>query len=269
LTRLVDLRLGLIGDCSITAGMLSGAQHLTRLELTWGSLEPAALAGKTRLQHLHLTHTCADAAATTQLLFQLQQLQQLTCLLLVINLHSTDASPPASAFSALTASSKLQRLDISYCTLPPGVWQCVFPAGRQLPHLQSLRMTGARFPTGPAAAPEGTRLASCCPGLQSLNIEGLQYSKGLLGSLQGLSCLHVLHLKPVPGSSEEGWAQGMYQLTALRDLHVEEVEGEGLLLQLTQLRQLTCLDYSRRPAAAVAVRDRLRLEVSNCRCCAC
>jgi hypothetical protein len=105
-------------------------------------------------------------------------------------------------------------------------------------------MTEASFSTGPAAAPEGTRLVSCCPGLQSLNIEGLQYSRGLLGSLQGLNRLRVLCLKPAPGSSEEGWAQDMCQLTMLRDLHVEVVEEEGLLLlQLTQLRQFTCLHY--------------------------
>lgn len=34
LTQLIDLRLVLPSQCSITATMLSGAQHLTRLQLT-------------------------------------------------------------------------------------------------------------------------------------------------------------------------------------------------------------------------------------------
>jgi hypothetical protein len=48
--------------------------------------------------------------------------------------------PPAAAYAALTASSKLQQLDISSCVLPAGVWQYVFPVGRQLPHLQKFDM---------------------------------------------------------------------------------------------------------------------------------
>jgi hypothetical protein len=57
LTRLADLRLVAVGakDDRIPASMLSGAQHLTRLELVAsGHVEPGVLAGKTQLQHLHL-----------------------------------------------------------------------------------------------------------------------------------------------------------------------------------------------------------------------
>jgi hypothetical protein len=38
----------------ITASMLSGVHHLTRLELVCVSIEPGILSGKTRLQHLEL-----------------------------------------------------------------------------------------------------------------------------------------------------------------------------------------------------------------------
>jgi hypothetical protein len=172
LTRLVDLRLLLVGrhGYNITASMLSGAQHLTHMQLTGRqfsgrvSFEPAALAGKTMLQHLELCQPSGGAVGTAQLLGELQQLQQLTWLALH-GLQCTDAGPPAAAYAALTASSKLQRLDVSKCTVPADVWQHVFSAGKQLPQLLDLRMSDVTFPAGVAAAPEGTRLVSCCPGL--------------------------------------------------------------------------------------------------------
>ena len=74
--------------------MLSGLQRLTRLQLqqlavqgfVWGApreqfdLEPAALSGKTGLQHLQLLNCCAvgRAAGEGQLLARLGELQQLT-----------------------------------------------------------------------------------------------------------------------------------------------------------------------------------------------
>ena len=49
------------------------------------------------------------------------------------------AWPPASAaYAGLTASSQLQELSLANCQLPPGIWQHVFPVGRQLTQLQSL-----------------------------------------------------------------------------------------------------------------------------------
>ena len=260
LTRLVDLRLLLVGrhGYNITASMLSGAQHVTYLKLMGRgisgvrrvSLEPAALAGKTMLQHLELCQPSGGAvgtAGTAQLLCELHQLQQLTWLALH-GLQGTDAGPPAAAYTALTASSKLQRLDVSKCTVPAGVWQHVFPAGKQLPQLQDLRMSDVTFPAGPAAAPEGTRLVSCCPGLQVLRLQRLQ-CQGLLTALQGLSSLTSLHLWP-PADSTEEWAEGLCQLTGLRDLRLIGAAEEGLLLQLTKLRQLTSLQYGNRSNVA-------------------
>ena len=51
---------------------------------------------------------------------------------------------PAAAFSALTASSKLQHLAVNWWTLPAGVGQHVFPSGRQLLNLRSLDLTCCR-----------------------------------------------------------------------------------------------------------------------------
>jgi hypothetical protein len=92
------------------------------------------------------------AAGIAELLLHMQQLQQLTHLsfscsssdssMMMVMMMSLDSIPTAAAYSALTASSKLRHLDIGSCTLPAGVWQYVFPAGRQLPHLRELYISG-------------------------------------------------------------------------------------------------------------------------------
>lgn len=81
---------------------------------------------------------------------------------------------PAAAYAALTASSNLQQLDIRYSAVTEGAWEHMFPAGRLLPQLQELTITGVRGPSGcrSAAAFEGSRLVSCCPGLKVLRMEG-------------------------------------------------------------------------------------------------
>lgn len=82
LTRLADLRLlGLQTDNHITASTLSGAQSLTHLQLqgirqVGTYFDPAALEGKTLLQHLEL-QSCRTQEG--QMLSQLQHLQHLTC----------------------------------------------------------------------------------------------------------------------------------------------------------------------------------------------
>ena len=217
MTRLVDLRLQCYTWTPINASMLSGIQHLTRIQLCRSSVEPGALAGKTQLQHLELAacHVPGGAAGTAQLLSHLQPLEQLTHLNLTRSVQDVWAdTPSASAFAALTASSKLHHLDISCNTLPAGVWHHMFPAGRQLAHLTALNITGALHPSGQyAAAPEG-RLLSCCPSLQSLKMMSLQL-EGLLRELLGLSGLRTLVVTGGPDN----------------------------LLQLTQLKQLTSLMF--------------------------
>jgi hypothetical protein len=202
LTRLVDLRLGSRDAESITTEMLSGLCLLTRLDLPGDSpgttIAPGALAGKTRLQHLDIRRcNIADGAAgVAELLSQLQHLTQLTHLDLIESLAVVeDGNPPAAAYSALTASSKLHRLDITGCMLPVGVWQHIFPAGRQLPHLQNLLISKATDPSGePADAPDGSRIISCCPGLQGLCMHSLVYIEEELAPLEALEQLGKLRL---------------------------------------------------------------------------
>lgn len=157
---------------------------------------PTILSSKPRLQHLGLKYCSivTGSAGIEPLLCEMQRLQQLTYLGLRHSLGNQQAMAPASAYSALTASSKLQRLDISECILPPEVWEYVFPAGSRsplLPHLRSLTISSTHHPDGPAVTPEGSHLVSCCPGLQSLDVQDLQYSAGLLGPLEGLGSLRV------------------------------------------------------------------------------
>lgn len=195
LTRLADLRIGFCDGEGITAELLSGLSLLTCLQLRSG-VELDILAGKTLLQHLDLggCSVAGGAAGAAQLLCELQLLQQLTCLQLAGTLAAVeDGVPHAAAYSALTASSKLQRLDISSNTLPAGAWQHVFPAGRRLPHLETLLISGAKLPSGdPAAAPDFSRVVSCCPGLRNLCMHSLQYEEEQLEPLRQLRGLRTL-----------------------------------------------------------------------------
>jgi hypothetical protein len=181
------------------------------------------------------------AAGTAELMTYLQELQQLTYLGFR---NISAATAPAAAYSALTASSKLQHLDISNCTVPAGAWQHVFPAGRLLPHLRVLDLLEVCHSDGhAAAAPEGSPLVSCCPGLLSLQLLDLHCSAELLAPLQGLSSLHELTLCP-----DGQWEQGLEvvsQLSGLRRLCLTDPsKGEGILGSLTQLQQLTSLDFN-------------------------
>jgi hypothetical protein len=248
-------------DDRLTASMLAGAHHLTCLEVSgcWHEdepfwVEPGVLVGKTQLQHLQLANCCIGSlagvnnkAGGADLLSYLQDLQQLTHLGLGGS-HSWEEGDIAPAVtSALTASSKLQHLDISGWMLPAAVWSHVFPTGRRLPHLWSLNITGVLHPTrcgfhAYATAPAGSQLVDCCPGLQSLLMQDLKHSAKLLPALHGLSGLHTLGLSAVQAHEQ---LDGVCQLTGLRELVVRAPDvAQGLLLQLTQLKQLTALTYS-------------------------
>jgi hypothetical protein len=196
-----------------------------------------------------------------ELLSSLPQLHQLTYLDLWGTLCH-DNIAPAAAYSALTANSKLQHLDITDCTLPVGMWQHVFPAHRQLPHLRELLVKSVNHiyhheglqAEGPAIVPEGSRLVSCCPRLQSLCMIGLQCTSELLSPLQGLSGLTELQLYP-PHLSNRYLRQvdAVSHFTGLSNLQLADFSAsDGLLLQLTQLRQLTKLAYERQTQALYA-----------------
>ena len=185
-------------------------------------------------------------AGTAQLLSALQPLQQLTYLCLRHSPHNHASIAPAS-FSTLTASSKLQHLDISHCTLPADVWQHIYPNGRQLPRLQALHVSDVRQLKGVPAAPEGSRLVSCCPGLQSLHMQGLGRKAQVLSPLSGLSGLSELSLCPAAGMRSAQGLGEVCQLTGLQRLTLwTDSEASDVFRQLTQLKQLTWLEVGTR-----------------------
>jgi hypothetical protein len=234
MSQLVDLRLKLPPHCSISTSMLSSMHSLTRLELA-GLIsellfEPEVLAGKPKLQHpVHLENckpvagSAAAGVAIRRRMQQLQGLQQLTHLHLEFSHKAEESfwdpehSLPA-AFSAVTASSRLEYLGISGVWLLPTVWQHTFPAGSWLPNLRTLLVS---VPQGslPSLAPAGCSLTSCCPALQLLGLHNVP-SLQLLDRLQDLTGLQSLVYIPTPWCTDDWpWVLGtVCQLTTLRRL---------------------------------------------------
>ena len=262
LTGLVELHLKAAwGADDISASMLLGMHNLTRLELPACSCEPDALGALTKLQHLVLFKSAAlGEAGEVQLLSQLQYLQQLTYLQLWGQQRLKEQGDlHAAVYSNLTASNKLCHLGISGCTLPVGVWQHVFPLGRQLLCLTSLDVYSGEL--SGVSAPEGSRLVTCCPGLQRLDAACLQCTAELLCPLQGLSGLRTLllghsewrladnrrsaiNLKPQGENGQPSKeVTALCQLTGLRELSLlcwHKMSSQELL-QLSKLKQLTSL----------------------------
>jgi hypothetical protein len=265
LTRLQDLRLdhlqtkidnlyqisnffkNMYEGVNITDSMLSGAHILTRLEVVQNTVDPECLAGRSRLRHLRLRSQSklGDASFTLQLLSRLEDLQ-LTHLDVGFDYPSSSllsmiglSEDTRRAFSALTASSTLEYLNIEGWELPEGVSPHVFPADRRLPQLQYLDFGNVRQRLGSQdTALDTTRLVSCCPELRSLDMRQRNFGSELLTALPGLKRLHTLQLYcPVDGFTTAESLDLLSQLAALRELRVES--REDLLFQLTQLMQLT------------------------------
>jgi hypothetical protein len=141
-----------------------------------------ALAGKSKLRRLDLLHCGMPGGATelAQLLLQLHSLQQLKHL----NLRGTvrevrEGTPAAAAFAGLTASSKLQHLNISCCTLPAGAWQHIFSAGRRLSHLTALDISGTLNPFGKLSPLlTATNLSAAAPACNPMTWAGLSTLRG-------------------------------------------------------------------------------------------
>jgi hypothetical protein len=92
------------------------------------TVEPAALAEVPNLQHLVLRDIRLGGEATmVQFLSQLGKLSELSHLQVcgepLANAHLVSEA----AFAALTASSKLQQLDLANAPLPEGAWHHMFP----------------------------------------------------------------------------------------------------------------------------------------------
>lgn len=232
-----------------TSGKLSALQQLTSLHLvahcSGPSVDPAGLANKSHLRHLEVDRCpvaggqqvcqrCCPACSRCRslLLCKFWDLGRATAV--------PYRGPPAAAYTALTASSTLQHLHVAGYRLPPGVWQHVLPAGRQLPQLRVLRAEECctQFPWTHA---DTTRLVSCCPNLQDLSMRERRVPMAAdalhpLSSLRQLTALEA-------GELDDAGDAAAAQLTQLRDLRVWKASRatDAGLLHLTQLKQLSTL----------------------------
>lgn len=130
---------------STTPG-LSRLTALTSLRLECVTLDPALLRDiSTQLQSFHIDqvdlvtdgpHAHAAAAPSGA------AAQLLSCIAGMTRLQQLCLGPlpyfpaEAAAYTALTASSNLQQLQLSDNGWPDGIWQAMFTAGRTWPHLQ-------------------------------------------------------------------------------------------------------------------------------------
>jgi len=219
---------------------------LRKVSIQRASLDPSILQDCTQLHGLALHWVnivgAGGAAALLSLLGRLQQLKSL-------KFFQPEYDWPAAAYTSLTASSHLHELAVYIDSLPPGVWQCVFPSDRQLPALRDLTLSAYEWdeshplPASASGTDDISRLASCCPGLHKITIDvqpGAQLSP--LAKVSGLTSLSV------SGLHEEGFEslRALSELVSLQELSVEP--GRPItpqdLLRLTALTGLTrlCID---------------------------
>jgi len=208
------------------------------LQLEQGtSVDPAVLATISQLQHLELVYVSSwDAEGSAVLLAAVGQQQELVKL--AISHHTCWSTPSAAAYSALTASSHLQHMQLGGCQFPAGAWQQMFPPTRCLPELSRILLYTHEGPVQPVSQADVQAMVSCCPSLVSLSlVQKLAVSSATpLLQLTGLTTLKLC-------TSFQDSAPSIAQLTRLQDLvlitsgQADQVTVSGLL-QLTALQQL-------------------------------
>lgn len=172
------------GFSTLTAPQYLQLQFASPCDYDWGdhfdqlSLQPSLLAGMTKLQFLEIVDAAlvGEAAGVADLFVVLRGMQQLTTLYLSHILDMTGC--PAEAYSALTASSNLQRLRLRCCGLQddPTVWQHVFPASTPPQKLRTLDLTfqGWEVDARQLKAADVACIAASCPALQELNLTNVR-----------------------------------------------------------------------------------------------
>jgi hypothetical protein len=186
------------------------------------------------------------------------RLQRITSLVMVAGEgFGPDWPPPGPAYSALTASSDLACLQLY--NPPDDIWQVVFPATRNLPHLTSFtfahdatKVEDVDYFSPPLLwhARDLSSLVSCCPNL--CRIDGIWIEHGqdvaVLGKLLALTGLSVSYdigeLESIDESIQ--CLSGLPSLLSLRLMIFEDSEHFGLplatFLPLTKLNELTSLE---------------------------
>jgi hypothetical protein len=248
LTRLVLEWYGKDALSSTTARSLAQLTALRHLELQGegNNMCPSILLHMQQLQHLEISNMTSDGLVT--LLNALESMKQLQHLCL--NAPAWAPMQPLQGeamqqYAALTASSQLTRLDLTYDEhlLADGVAQYMFAEGKQLPHLKVLWFGLEDYDCSDLPLPIGegdlARIAAACPALEQLWAEpGIQPTADLaeLALLTSLTQLRVA-----------GWdlnarqlSAALLKMTQLVNLQVEYIDDFSTL-ELAALTQLTAL----------------------------
>lgn len=135
-------------------------------------LDGSVLAPCTQLTKLVLRRTSlagveSGGASLLSALAGMQELDTLCC----ADLSRVNWPAPGSVYTALTRSPKLRVLTLSDCAVPLGAWKHALPAAG-LPSLRHLISTadGGYSVSHYWEAEHVSRLASCCPGIESLRL---------------------------------------------------------------------------------------------------
>lgn len=189
------------------------------------------------------------AAGAAALLLELPKLEHLTDLSLVQVLWAHAAGMPASAYAALTASSSLRTLDLSFSLIPGDAWREIFNPNAQM--LSDLRSLNILCSQAAITDRDLSFLGRCCPGLRSLGLKGTLKQGSGMDALLGFSALTSLSVNHV--SSDDALAV-LAQLRGLEDLQLSvlsSIRASGLL-QLSALKSLTRLRVDSSPETWIA-----------------
>lgn len=208
----------------ITLRAVSAAQQLTLLDLSTHMhdvgdqmvLDPAVFTSCPQLRHLRLVELYHSSYPA--LLSEIGKLQQLTFLFLTHGLDWTDhpdpeVRAPVTAYTAFTASSKLQRLQLHRWPEPQGQgWEYIFPSARQLSALTDIHISNDTGPPVRWTEQHLQRLARSCPNLQRLALRTVNGDPLNVQPLTALSQLTRLTLQGMRG-------EGLLQLTQLKEFN--------------------------------------------------
>lgn len=184
-------------------------------------LQAALLSAFTNLEHLvlHFAAVVPYQTGTQDLLTLLPQLQQLTALELRMA-HCLKARYLRTSLTALTASTRLQCLNLDCTLFPSKAWQHVFApsntVGNRLPQLEGLSLWNIE----PSLSVSDIEcIVRCCPNLKAFSFQGAGKMAAILPAdavplLKGLTKMHTTHVN-------DDFVQAVVQqLSGLRDLEL-------------------------------------------------
>jgi hypothetical protein len=252
LSRLTSLELQSYGldfdtSCISSWGALTGLQQLSLSDCV---IQTEALAALTQLRALSLwyNYQAASVGPLLRVVSQLSLLTELTwhhpCISSVEEIV-TPVAPPATAFSALTASTNLCSLNISFWPDHVVHGMVIFHPGRVYPHLRELSWRWDTTWVGersPMTISHIQNLCDACPALESLTVVPSKSAAAFLALLQ-LSALTCLVINRVGAAAAVASLDITAQLTGLRKLALRgRRQANGPVVPLLQLTALTALE---------------------------